>query len=165
MRRLIVLLPNAESCKSVINELESQGVPHRHLHVVASIGQSLEGLPKATIWEKSELSHGIEWGTGLGGTAGLLGGVLAVTFPPAGLVLGGGVLLAGAAAGAGFGAAVMALMKSHEHNHQLDDYRDELDRGEFLLMVDAPKEMLDKVSDSVLKHHPEAHIKVSIPKH
>lgn len=164
MRRLFFLTPTVESCKIIVNELEAQGIPHSHLHVIASIDQSLTALPEATIWEKSELSHGIKWGTGLGGTAGLLGGVLAVTFPPAGLILGGGALLAGVAAGAGFGAAVMAMMKSHEHNHQLDDYKHEIENGELLLMVDIPKTEVEKISGSILKHHPEAHIKVSKPK-
>ncbi len=161
MRRLHFLLPDLESCKAVVAELEAAGVPERHLHVVGSIAQELVGVPEASVWQKTELLHGLEWGTGLGGVAGLLGGVLAVTFPPAGLVLGGGALLAGAAAGAGFGAAVTALMKSHEHNHSLDDYLPEIESGELLLMVDVPREHVGTVEEMVLKHHPEAHIKVS----
>ena len=48
------------------------------LHVIASIAQPLQDLPEAGVWQKSEMVHGLEWGTGLGGVAGLLGGLLAV---------------------------------------------------------------------------------------
>ncbi|MBL7003931.1 MAG: DUF1269 domain-containing protein [Gammaproteobacteria bacterium] len=161
MRRLHFLLPTVESCEQVVNELEAQGVPHKHLHAVASIRLPIDDLPEATIWQTSELAHGIEWGLGLGGSAGLLGTLLAVAFPPAGLVIGGGALLAGAAAGASVGAVTLGMMKVHEHNHSLDEYKQEIERGEILLMVDVPKGEVAKTESSILKHHPEAHIKHS----
>ena len=164
MRRIFFLVPDSESCRSVVDELKKIGVPLNHLHVVGSIIQSMDGLPEASIWQKTELAHGLEWGTGLGGVAGLLGGMLAVTFPPAGLVIGGGALIAGTAAGAGFGAVVAALTKSHEHNHDLDDYHEELLQGELLLMVDVPYNRVSQISDLILEHHPEAHLKVTAPK-
>jgi hypothetical protein len=84
-----------------------------------------------------------------------------MTFPPAGIVLGGGALLAGAAAGAGFGAVVSALMSSHEHNHDLTAFQDAIERGEILLMVDIPKGDVDKTKELILTHHPEAKIGVA----
>jgi hypothetical protein len=164
MRRLHVILPDEESCKAVVGELESAGVPEHHLHVVASVAHDLGGLPEASVWQKTELAHGIEWGVGLGGVAGLIGGVLAVTFPPAGLVLGGGALLAGTAAGAGVGGAVSALLASHQHNHDLDYFRREIGAGKLLLMVDVPRGDVDATREMILKHHPEADIGVLKPK-
>ena len=164
MRRLFFLIPTVEQTEAIVSELEDFGVPHKHLHAVASIDQSLQALPEANVWQRTELAHGLEWGTGIGGTAGLLGGLMTVAFPPGGIVLGGGALLIGAAAGAGVGAAVMGLIKGHEHNHQLDDFKPEIEQGEILLMVDIPRQDVDEVSDIILSHHPEAHIKVSEPK-
>ena len=164
MRRIYFLIPSLDLTKTIIEELEQQGVAHSHLHVVAGIEQPLEGLPEANIWQRTELAHGLEWGTGIGGTAGLLGGLLTVAFPPGGVVLGGGALLIGAAAGAGLGAAMLGLMKGHEHNHQLDDFKYEIEHGEILLMVDVAKHDVERISESILKHHPEAHLKVSAPK-
>lgn len=164
MRRLYFLIPTVQLTEIIVSELEQQGIDHHHLHVVASIKQSLRGLPEASIWQKTELAHGLEWGTGIGGTAGLLGGLLTVAFPPGGIILGGSALLIGAAAGAGVGAAMMGLMKGHEHNHQLDDFKKEIEHGEILLMVDLPKSDVEHITDSILKLHPEAHIKVSEPK-
>ncbi len=164
MRRIYFLIPSIQLTETIVSELEQQEIPHTHLHVVASIDQPLTGLPEANIWQRTELAHGLEWGTGIGGTAGLLGGLLTVAFPPGGIILGGGALLIGAAAGAGVGAAMLGLMKGHEHNHQLDDFKYEIEHGEILLMVDLPKSEVEKISASILQHHPEAHIKVSEPK-
>jgi surface antigen len=87
-----------------------------------------------------------------------LGGLLVVAFPPAGIVLGGGALLAGAAAGAVFGAMVTALLGSQEHNHKLDAFQRALASGQILLMVDVPRKREDGVKATILKHHPEAEI-------
>jgi hypothetical protein len=163
MRRLYLLIPTIELTEIIVKELENQGVAHKHLHVVASITQTLKDLPEASIWQKTELAHGLEWGTGIGGTAGLLGGLLTVAFPPGGIILGGGALLIGAAAGAGVGAAMMGLMKGHEHNHQLDDFKKEIDNGEILLIVDIPAKDVDSIKRYILLHHPQAQIKISQP--
>ena len=163
MHRLFLLIPSVALTRTIVEELENQGIAHRHLHVVASISQPLSDLPEASIWQKTELAHGLEWGSGIGGTAGLLGGLLTVAFPPGGILLGGGALLIGAAAGAGVGAAMMGLMKGHEHNHQLDDFKKEIDDGKILLMVDVVKNKVDAISEAILSHHPEADIKISKP--
>lgn len=163
MRRLFFLLPDRELTRDVVSELEAAGVSHGHVHVVASITQDLDELPPATVWQKTDMAHGIELGIGLGGTAGLLGGVLAVAFPPAGLVLGGGALLATTLAGAGIGGVVSALMSSHTHNAELDDYRGAIERGDILLMVDVPRARVDSIRSLVLDHHPDARIGIARP--
>jgi hypothetical protein len=160
MHRLYVVLPDQQVCKVLVLELQRQGVPEHHLHVVARLDQSLEGLPEAGVWQKTELAHGIEWGVGLGGVAGLIGGLLAVTFPPAGLVLGGGAVLAGSVAGAGVGGVITAMLASHEHNHVLDHFQREISRGKLLLMVDMAHGEIGRVRALIEKQHPQAEIGV-----
>jgi hypothetical protein len=159
MRRVFVLLPTEEHCRSVVAELQAMGIASRHLHVLAGLTHELKELPEATVWQRTELAHGIEWGIGLGGVAGLLGGLLAVTFPPAGVVLGGGALLALTAAGASFGALITALLGSQEHSHQLDAFQRALDEGQLLLMVDVARRREQEVRAAILGHHPEAEIR------
>jgi hypothetical protein len=159
MRRLYVLLPTEEDCRSVVDGLRGLGIAEAHLHAVAGLSHELKGLPEANVWQRTELAHGIEWGVGLGGAAGLLGGLLAVAFPPAGVVLGGGALLAGTAAGAGFGAIVTALIGSQEHSHALDAFRRALSEGQVLLLVDVPRSREASVRESILRHHPDAVIR------
>jgi hypothetical protein len=159
MRRLFVLLPTEESCRQLVEELKAAGVPAGHLHVIGGLSHALRDLPVANVWQRTELAHGIEWGLGLGGVAGLLGGLLAVSFPPAGLVLGGGALMAWSAAGAGLGALVTALLGSQEHNHDLDVFRTAIAAGQLLLMVDVPRAEEAQTRATILKHHPEATIR------
>ncbi len=163
MRRMHVLMPDPESCKAVVDDLKENGIAGNHLHVVASLARDIDELPVATVWQKTELAHGIEWGVGLGGVAGLLGGVLAISFPPAGLVLGGGAIMAGVAAGAGFGAVVSAMLGVNEHSHELDHYQKAISRGSLLLMADVPRGRVDELGQLILKHHPEADIGVHEP--
>jgi hypothetical protein len=158
MRRIYVLLPTEASCHAVVEELEGSGVPETHLHVIAGLSHDLKDLPEASVWQRTEIARGIEWGLGLGGAAGLLGGLLAVAFPPAGLVLGGGALLAGSAAGAGFGALVTALLGSQEHNRRLDAFQRALAAGQILLMVDVASQRVGEVENTIRRHHPEAEI-------
>jgi len=142
----------------VVTELEKMEIPASNLHVMAGLTHDLKELPEASVWQRTELAHGIEWGLGLGGVAGLLGGLLVVAFPPAGIVLGGGALMAGTAAGAGFGALVTALLGSQEYNHKLDAFRRALDAGQLLLMIDVPRQRESEVRATILRHHPEAEI-------
>ena len=164
MRRLYTLLPDLQSCRGLVAELRDSGIPDNHLHVVAASDQTLEGLPAATVWQKTELAHGLEIGIGLGGVAGLLAGLLGLGFPPAGLVIGGGAVMASAAAGAGFGALASAMMKGHEHNHRLHDYQAEIEAGRVLLMVDVPRSRVVEIRASILRHHPRARIEMARPK-
>lgn len=163
MRKLFFLLPNIDSCRAVVAELENAGVPERHLHVVASLEQPLGDLPEAGVLQKTEILHGLEWGLGLGAVAGFLGGLLIVKFPPIDHGLGTGTLWIAAVLGAAFGALVSALMSSHEPNHSLDKYEQAIENGEILLLVDLARSEVEATKRMVLEHHPEAEFGVAKP--
>ena len=174
MRRLYVLLPDVTSCKRVVEELEQVGIPESHLHVVASLAYRLDGLPKATVWQKTELAHGIEWGIALGGVAGLVGGMLAVLFPPSGLITGQIfvepvvndeaflILTIAAVAGASLGGIISAILGSHEHNHDLDRFRGDIVRGRILLMADVPRGQVEDIQALIRKHHVGANFELTL---
>ena len=164
MRRLYFMLPNTASSKKVVVELRKAGIPERHLHVVASLAVPLEDLPEANLLQRSDLARGIERGIALGGTAGLLGGMLVVAFPPAGLVVGGAALLAAlTAGGAGFGALALGLISKDIHNKDLAAFERDIAHGRILLIVDVPKEDVEQWKQLIVEHHPEAQIGVATP--
>jgi hypothetical protein len=66
-KRLYFMLPDAQTCYRVVKELKDAKIPERHMHAIADAEQSLEGLPKASTLQKSELLHGLEAGLGVGG--------------------------------------------------------------------------------------------------
>ncbi|MBC8210916.1 MAG: DUF1269 domain-containing protein [Gammaproteobacteria bacterium] len=163
MRRINFLIPSLPLTEVIIAELQQQGIAASHLHVVASIEYSLKGFPQATIWQRTELASGLIWGTILGGLAGFSGSLFTLLFPPGGLELGLNALLIGTLAGIGFGVVILGLVKGHEHNHQLDNFKREIDHGDILLMVDTPKTEVERISNSILQHHPTADIRISQP--
>jgi hypothetical protein len=159
MKRLYFILPDRETCEIIVRELEENGVPERHIHIVAGYSVSLEGLPEASLIEKSELAHGIEKGLAMGGVAGLLGGLLTIAFPPAGLLLSGeAILLMTGAGGAGLGAILNGLLSKDLHNKKLQSFERDIARGRILLMTDVPRHDVDKFKELILTHHPDAEI-------
>jgi hypothetical protein len=82
----------------------------------------------------------------------LLAGLLALAFPPAGLVVGAKAVAASTAAGAAFGAPVSALMKVHAHNHKLDRFNRDIEQGKLLLIVDVSKAQIALVTALISRH-------------
>ncbi len=164
-KRIYFLLPDVKRCKAVVEELRQNDVNEHDMHVVARDDIPLEGMNRASKLQKTELGHGLELGVGVGGIAGMLGGLLAVTFPPAGLVLGGGALMIAATtlAGAGFGSIVSALIASDIPNHELESFQTAIDFGELLVIVDVPTARVDDMISLIKLHHPEVEIGVASP--
>ena len=55
MRRIYFLLPDVHSAQTIINELLLLRVEWRHVHVIANHNVPLEGLPEATLAQRSDL--------------------------------------------------------------------------------------------------------------
>ncbi len=163
-RKLYFLLPDVDHCKQLVTELRNVGIVERNIHVIAREGIPLKGLHKASILQKTELAHGLELGAGLGGIAGILGGVLAVTFPPAGVVLGGGAaIIATGLVGASFGGIVSALIAHDMPNQQLEAFQTGLAEGQILLILNIPTRRIDEITQLIKATHPEAKIGIVKP--
>jgi hypothetical protein len=104
MRRLYFLAPSVDTAGAIVDDLLLARIEERHIHLIAKEGTPLGDLPEASLLQKSDFIPAIEKGLAVGGATGVVAGIVATTFPPAGLVLGGGAVLAIALAGAGVGA-------------------------------------------------------------
>nr|VFK53070.1 MAG: hypothetical protein BECKTUN1418F_GA0071002_101626 [Candidatus Kentron sp. TUN]VFK53818.1 MAG: hypothetical protein BECKTUN1418E_GA0071001_101826 [Candidatus Kentron sp. TUN]VFK59546.1 MAG: hypothetical protein BECKTUN1418D_GA0071000_11049 [Candidatus Kentron sp. TUN] len=162
-KRLYFLVPNVDTCKAIVNELNEFGIPDSHTHVIGNQFTPLDGLHKASFLQRTEFTHGVEEGLGVGGAAGLIGGLLAATFPPAGLILGGGALVLSALAGAGLGAVVSAIIAKDIPSRKLEAFEDAINAGQLLLLVDVPKKQVKSLIDIIHKHHPEIEIDETAP--
>lgn len=163
MRRLYFLVPSVDSAKKIVDELLLARIEERHLHVIAKEGTSMEDLPEATLTQKSDVVPALERGIAIGGATGILAGIVAVTFPPAGLVLGGGAMLAIGLAGAGFGAVMSTMIGVSAPNSRIKQFQEAIENGELLMMVDVPKARVDEIEELVKKHHPEAEVEGTEP--
>lgn len=163
MRRIYFLVPNLETAKSVTDELLLARIEERHIHVIAREGTELGDLPKASLLQTSDVIPAVERGLAVGGVTGILAGVAAVTFPPAGVVLGGGAILATGLAGSGIGAWMSSMIGVDVMNSQIKQFEANIARGEILFLVDVPKARVQAVEDMVKSHHPDADIEGTEP--
>ena len=86
-----------------------------------------------------------------------------MTFPPAGLVLGGGAVIAMTLAGASFGSVVSLLIARDIPNHELQTFQTGVAQGQTLLILDIPTLRVDEISKLVKNTHPETQIGVAKP--
>jgi hypothetical protein len=98
----------------------------------------------------------MERGLAVGGITGVLAGIAAVTFPPAGLVLGGGAILGTSLAGAGIGAWISGMIGMDVPNSQIEKFEAAIEKGEVLMMIDIPKTRVEEIEALIQQHHPDA---------
>ena len=155
-RRIYFLLPSVGSARQVVNELLLARIDDHHIHVMAREGTTLGDLPQANLLQRSDFIHGVEIGLSVGGATGIVAGLIAVAFPPQGIVLGGWTMLVMALAGALIGAWVAGMIGTDIPNSQLREFTTAVADGQILMMVDVPKSKVAKVTEMIRKHHPEA---------
>jgi hypothetical protein len=165
MRRLYFLVPTIESASQIVDELLLARIDERHIHIAAKDHHPLHeaNLPEANLLQESDFIPAVEKGFAVGGATGIFAGLVAMTFPPAGLVLGGGAILGMGVAGAGFGAWVSGMIGISIENSQLKNFEEAIEAGQLLLMIDVAKSQVDEITDLVKKHHPEAEVEGTEP--
>lgn len=78
--------------------------------MIAKRGTPLEELPEANLLQKSDFIPAVQQGLALGGTTGMLAGLVAVILPPASTVIAEGILLATTLVGASVGVTLVKCM-------------------------------------------------------
>jgi len=155
-RRLYFMVPDVASARQVHNELLLARIENGHIHVLAKDGVPLAGLHEASILQKTDFVHGAETGLVVGGGLGIIAGIVAVVFPPAGVNLQLVTILLMALIGAAFGAWVASMVASALPNSRLKSFEPAIAAGHILMMVDAPSGRIDEIRKLVAAYHPEA---------
>jgi len=158
MRRIYFLVPDVASARAIVDDLLLARIEERRIHIVAREGTPLEDLPEAGIAQRSDLVPALQKGVAAGGLSGLLAGALAVTFPPAGLVLGGGALLGLTLFGAGFGAWMASMVGVGLPSSRLEQFESAIETGELLMLIDVPRARVQEIEALVTRHHPQAEL-------
>ncbi len=156
MRRLYFMVPSIDTAKTVVDELLLKRVDEHHIHVVAKEGTPMGDLPEANLFQKSDFIPAMERGLAVGGITGLLAGIAAISFPPLGVVFGGGAVLGTSLAGAGIGAWMSGMIGMDVPNSQIEKFEAAIEKGEILMMVDVPKERVAEIEALIQQHHPDA---------
>jgi len=153
MRRIYFLVPNIAITHNIVKELQAEGIEDRHIHILAKRDTPLEGLPEAGMSIKTDFLPAVERGVALGGTTGLLAGLIGLRF--AGFAIAGGPLLGIIMAGATIGSLMGGLAGMNSGNSRLKQFEQAIEQGELLVLVDIPRERIEAIRKLVIKHHPE----------
>lgn len=165
MKRLYFLAPDVAVGAAIVKDLLLAHIPEKHIHIIAKDKHLLvqEDLPAASLLQESDVVPAVERGIAVGGATGLVAGLVALSFPPVGLALGGGAVLATALVGAGFGAAVAPMIGISVPNSQLQRYDDAVQRGELLFLVDMGAGRVGEISALISRHHENVRIEGTEP--
>jgi hypothetical protein len=84
----------------------------------------------------------------------LFAGILVVTFPSAGLALGGGAILLIGLAGAGVGGLMSGLAGATFHSSRPKQFEVDLAQCKVLILVDVPAPDVDEIESLIRAHDP-----------
>lgn len=163
MRRIYFLVPDISLTKRIVDELLLARIEERHIHVIAKRGTPLENLPEANLLQKSDFIPAVEQGVALGGSAGILAGLVAIALPATAPVIAGGVLLATTLAGAGVGAWLGGMVGMNVGNTRIKQFEDAIEAGEFLVLADVSRDRVDEIEACVKQHLPQVTIEGAEP--
>ncbi len=163
MRRIYFLVPDVTTTKRIVDELLLARIEERHIHVIAKSGTPMEDLPEANLLQKSDFIPAVERGLALGGTTGILAGLVAITLPATATMLAGGVLLMATLSGAGIGAWAGGMVGVSVGNTRIKQFEKAIEAGQLLLLADVPKSRVDEIEERVKQHLPEVEIEGTEP--
>jgi hypothetical protein len=149
------MVPDVSSARMIRDELLLARIEDSHIHALAKEGVPLEGLHEASILQKTDFVHGAETGLVIGGGIGILAGLVAILFPPAGVNLQLVTILVTALIGAAFGAWVSSMVASSIPNTRLKTFESGIEAGRILMMVDVPAGRVDEIRKLIASRHPE----------
>ena len=157
MEKLLFLAPDVDSAQAAVATLRRHGLGDDDIGVLANSETRVENLPDADVEDDSDVIPAFARGVAAGGATGLVAGLVALAFPPIGIVAGGAALVATTTlGGASFGAFAAALVGTSVENSQLREYEEAVERGEILVIADVKDDeaRMNKVRSALVEAHP-----------
>ena len=162
MRRIYFLVPDVAVTRLVVDALLLARIEERHIHVIAKHGTPMKDLPEANLFQKSDFIPAVERGLAIGGSTGILAGLVAISLPASATMLAGGILLISTLSGAGIGAWAGSMIGVSTNNTRIKQFEEAIEAGQ-LLLVDVPKNRVDEIEKCVKQHLPQIEIKGTEP--
>lgn len=154
MEKLVFLADDHDAALRAVETLHAAGIEDSDISVIAKEGAQMQDLPDPALEDRGDALPAAARGAAVGGTMGLVAGLAAIAFPPAGLAIGGGAALAGAVGGASFGAFASSLIGVSVPNSQLRQYEEAVEAGRFLLVVEVADDRVEAARSTLHSSHP-----------
>jgi len=157
MKRLCFLSPSVGHARKAVADLRMAGIPEARIYALARYGTQMEDLPDAGP-EANDFLPAWTRGVEFGGTAGVLAGLTALAFPPAGIIVGGGLVVLLGLYGAGLGGLLTGIAGAAAGSSRLKEFESAIDQGNILLLVDVPEADIEKTESLIRMHDPAIRI-------
>ena len=154
MPRIYFLAPDIGTTQNIVDELRSEGIEDNDIHILAKRDTPLGDLPEAGVTIKTDFLPAVERGAALGGSAGLLAGVVGLQF--AGYTIAGGPVLGIMMAGTTISSLAAGLIGMGTGNSRLKQYEEAIEKGELLILIDIPEERIEHIRQLITKQYPDA---------
>lgn len=154
MHKLYYSLDTPRTARLAVDALKRLGIADKHIALAARPDIELERLPDTWSGDVTDFEPGMKRGLVLGGTTGMLAGLIAAAIPPLGITLAGGALIG--VVGTAVGAWASALAGSAIPNDLRRLFDQEIARGRVLLSTEVPHEAVGEVRDAMAALGPSA---------
>lgn len=157
MKRLCFISPDVNHARTAIAALRGMGVADHHLHVLGRHDAAVDQLPDAGP-EANDFLPAYERGLALGGIGGIVSGLLVMSFPPAGITVGGGALLLVTLFGAGLGGLLTGMAGAAFPSSRLSAFEEAIEKGALLVMADVAARDVTAAEEVVRRIDPDIEI-------
>ncbi len=156
MRRIYFLLPDVNTARTLVRELEEQGFFRSQLHLVTGSAGTGHLVARSIAEEESDAARIVTQGSLVGAGVGLLIALMLVWVPEQGLGPDVIALVTLTAVGAGLGAWLSTVIGG-KHSGQIGARTDpETDDAWTLMMVDVSPGEVDDCRELVVRRYPQA---------
>lgn len=158
MSQLKYLTDDIDELESAEHDLEQRGIPREHIHVLANNDGELlaHNLPPFSDWSKRDIFHygvrGTIIGAVLSGTLLLSTYLCGVNDPTAWIVIAFIATLI-----VGFCTWEGGLVGINKMNHAFERYKDSIQKGAYLLVIDPTNNTEEHKARSAIASHPDLH--------
>jgi hypothetical protein len=146
--RCVFSTPDLAAARAAMAASRQAGIPDEDISLIARQDIELQQIPDHLMTGRTDFYPAAVRGAACGGGTGVLLGLVAVAVPPLGVTLAGAtaIALAGAAVGCWTGALVGTEVPDAVHRK----FKNEIDAGRILVVLDASKERLAAAAPAVL---------------
>jgi hypothetical protein len=158
MKRLYYLTQSLDSVSQISDDLHREGLSDWNIHVLSKDAAGLyhRHIHEAHLFQQNDVIHSGEMGALIGALIGLFIALSADFLLPLQHSLPMLVLAAIAATFTFFGAWSGGLVGITRENYKVRRFHDDLEKGQYLIMVDVLRQQEILIKQQINRYHPEA---------
>ena len=145
--RHVFSVPDVAAAATAMEVARDGGAVDADISLIARSDIELETIPDERKVVEGDFYPAAVRGVAGGAATGLLAGLIAIAIPPLGITLAGAAAMTLGGAAVGGWATALAGSAGPDPVHR--QFQDEIDKGRILVVVDAPRDVLHRVDDSL----------------